>query len=206
MDKDNYASFSELCSNESEGDDYCVVVRERESSSTIIIAPHGGGIEPATSEIALAIANNDLSSALFEGTKTKGNRILHIASTNFDYPKILNLVRKMPNVIAIHGEKSNNKIVYLGGADIRLGKFIRSSLEANGFSVEEHHKPELQGKSDKNICNRGKNGMGVQLEISSGLRKTFFNSLSAKGRGKPTDSLNVFSFAVREGLRSAGIL
>ncbi|MBU4013369.1 MAG: poly-gamma-glutamate hydrolase family protein [Proteobacteria bacterium] len=203
---DKYSNFAELQGAEREDKDYRVVICERETSSTVIIAPHGGGIEPGTSEIALGIAADDLSVALFKGTKTKGNGNLHITSTNFDEPKCIALVQTAQNVIAIHGEGSNNKIVCIGGADTKLGAFIRASLEANGFQVKEHHNSMLQGKSSNNICNRGIRRMGVQLELAAGLRETFFESLTAKGRGKPTENLCNFSHGVREGLRSAGAL
>jgi phage replication-related protein YjqB (UPF0714/DUF867 family) len=51
-----------------------------------VIAPHGGGIEPGTSELATAIAGDDFSLYLFEGLKSAGNGELHITSTNFDEP------------------------------------------------------------------------------------------------------------------------
>ena len=36
-------------------------------ANIVIIAPHGGGIEPGTSELAIAIAGEELSFAVFEG-------------------------------------------------------------------------------------------------------------------------------------------
>ena len=201
-----YSNFEELQGAEREGEDYRVVIYEHDTSSTVVIAPHGGGIELGTSEIALSIAADDLSVALFEGTKLEGNRKLHITSTNFDEPKCLALVQTAQDVIVIHGERSNGKAVYLGGADNQLGAFIRTSLEADGFQVKEHHNPMLQGAASNNICNRGIKKMGVQLELTAGLRRTFFESLTETGRRHPTENLNKFSKAVREGLRNAGAL
>ncbi len=203
---DKYANFTELQGAEREGKDYRVVICERDASSTVVIAPHGGGIELGTSEIAQGIAGRDLSLALFEGTKAKHAGELHIPSTKFDEPKCLALVQSTQNVIAIHGEKSTEEIVYLGGTDSRLGAFLRTSLEAHEFLVKDHHNPMLQGKSSNNICNKGLRRMGVQFEITWGLRKTFFESLSEEGRARPTENLTNFSNAVREGLRSAGVL
>ncbi|MCW9023075.1 MAG: poly-gamma-glutamate hydrolase family protein [Gammaproteobacteria bacterium] len=203
---DTYSNFAELYANESDKNSFRISVCKRDASLAAIIAPHGGGIEPGTSEIVLAIAADDLSYALFEGTKIKENRTLHITSTNFDEPQCCNLIQKHNYIIAIHGESSNKKIIYLGGRDNNLGGYIKSSLEANGFIVTKHHNPNLQGKSNSNICNSGLSGMGVQLELSNGLRKTFFKSLTAEGRSKPAETVYDFSRAIREGLYAANII
>ena len=42
-----------------------------------VMAPHGGGIEPGTSELACAIAGKQHSYYTFSGIKTSGNRLLH---------------------------------------------------------------------------------------------------------------------------------
>jgi len=75
-------------------------------SNTIIVAPHGGAIEPGTSEVAREVANNDLSLAIFEGIKPRNNDRLHITSTNFDEPRCVALVQESDTVVAIHGEGS----------------------------------------------------------------------------------------------------
>ena len=87
MQRDDYWSFTELAKNERE-QDYKVFSRPR-GSEVIIIAPHGGGIEPGTSEIAEAIAGDNFSLYCFEGLKANCNKILHIKSINFDEPKCI---------------------------------------------------------------------------------------------------------------------
>ena len=47
-------------------------------------------------------------------------------------------------------------------------------------------KPHLDGKGAKNICNRGRGGAGVQLEITEGLRRTFFRQLSPRSERQHT--------------------
>ena len=47
---DVYGYFAELKKVEREGADFRVNVLKRESASTAIFAPHGGGIEPGTAE------------------------------------------------------------------------------------------------------------------------------------------------------------
>ena len=69
-----YRDFAELSETESEGIDFCISVVKRDGSNTVIVAPHGGAIEPGTSEVAKEVANNDLSLAIFEGIKPRGNK------------------------------------------------------------------------------------------------------------------------------------
>jgi len=193
-----YKNFEELKNNEKEGEDFQIVTLDRKNQ-TVIIAPHGGGIEPGTSEIARRIANEDFSLALFEGMKNENNKSLHITSTNFDEPQCLSLIKSTNNIIAIHGEKSDDNVVYLGGLNIELGKAIRLELEKKGFDVCIHTDQKLQGKSIKNICNQGSNKKGVQLELSSGLRNTFFlHGLSKNERQHTIERLNVFAEAIRK--------
>ena len=163
------------------------------------MAPHGGAIEPGTSEVVKEVANDDLSLAIFEGIKSKNNKRLHITSTNFDEPRCVELVQVSDTVVSIHGEKSDE-------LSVELSTKLKSVLEWHGYSVKTHENPELHGLAAENICNRGRHGVGVQLELSFGLRQTFFQSLTDQGRKKPTDELVRFAAAVREGLHTAGRL
>jgi phage replication-related protein YjqB (UPF0714/DUF867 family) len=199
---DTYRDFADLAQSEREGDDYTVDAVSRDAVTTAIIAPHGGGIEPGTSEVARAIAGDELSFALFEGTKRAGNARLHITSTNFDEPRCIEMVRAATHVVTIHGEGSREPAVYLGGRDTALGDSIRRALEASGYRVDTHDNPELQGTASTNICNRSVRQAGVQLELSEGLRLTFFDSLTREGRKRATAELKRFADAVREGLRN----
>ena len=65
---DKYASFARLAEHERAGTDHRIHARPTQSG-TLIIAPHGGGIERGTSELAAAVAADDLSLYVFEGTK-----------------------------------------------------------------------------------------------------------------------------------------
>jgi phage replication-related protein YjqB (UPF0714/DUF867 family) len=203
---DAYQNFAELSEAEREDIDFRIFNVKREGSSTVMVAPHGGAIEPGTSEVAKEVANNDLSLAIFEGIKPKDNKRLHITSTNFDEPRCVELVQKSNTVVAFHGERSNELSVFLGGRDDELGAQLKAALERYGYAVKTHGNPDLHGLNEANICNRGRHGVGVQLELSSGLRQTFFQSLTDKGRKKPTDELVRFAAAVREGLHTAGRL
>ena len=57
---DQYASFAELAKVAKVNQDFRVRILQR-ASATAIIVPHGGGIEPGTSEIAEGIAGEDFS-------------------------------------------------------------------------------------------------------------------------------------------------
>lgn len=194
---DKYTSFADLEKGERLGVDY----RVRSVSwkaRTAIVAPHGGRIEPGTSEIAEAIAGEDFSFYAFEGIKGRNNGRLHITSTGFDEPACLALVTQAERVIAIHGENSDQSIVFLGGRDQVGVCRIREVLERCGFCLKKHTSPWLQGIDVRNICNRGKAQAGVQVELSSGLRRSFFRSVSASGCKKPNRRLQEFVAAVRK--------
>jgi phage replication-related protein YjqB (UPF0714/DUF867 family) len=199
---DKYKNFEELAANEQEGSDFQVRFRAR-CGTAAVIAPHGGGIEPGTSEVADAIANLDLSFYAFEGIKKAANGILHITSGRFNEPQGVALVAVSPAVVALHGEDSGDPVVFLGGLDQELGARIQVSLQGEGFMVGTHENPNLQGRDKNNICNRGESGRGVQLELSNGLRALFFRTLARNGRQHPTEQFGRFVNAVRRGILPA---
>jgi phage replication-related protein YjqB (UPF0714/DUF867 family) len=165
---DKYLNFRELCLAEHMGTDFQIDCRRR-PGSVAIIAPHGGKIERRTSEIAAEIAGDTYSLYCFEGIKRHHNGELHITSSHFDEPECLTLISGCDQVVAIHGCKGDDQVIYLGGLDRALRGAIRGHLDAAGFTTGVH--PNLQGTDRDNICNRGRRGCGVQLEISHGLRK-----------------------------------
>lgn len=196
---DKYRNFDQLLKAEP-ADAYRIVSVARDSRIAII-APHAGAIEAGTSELARAIAGPDLNLYLFEGRKTDNNRDLHITSTNFDEPSGVALVRQSDVVLALHGEKDEkHAIAYLGGRDGQTCAKVREQLQAAGFDVRTHKSAELQGTHSDNICNRGANGAGVQLELSKALRLEFFPSLQEKGRAAPRKRFYEFVGAVRAAL------
>lgn len=83
---DRYHCFAELAAGERLGTDYQIVIRER-GSVYAAIAPHGGLIEPGTSELAAAIAANDHYFYSFEGLRRgRAHGDLHTTSHRFDEP------------------------------------------------------------------------------------------------------------------------
>jgi phage replication-related protein YjqB (UPF0714/DUF867 family) len=160
-----YKSFQELADCEVEDKDYQISVRLRDER-VLIMAPHGGKIEPTTSMIAEAIAGENYSFYSFEGLKGEGNGILHIESHLFNEPRGLQAAQKADVVITIHGQLDHKEgFIMVGGLHIDLRSEIRRRLEANGFQTRTP--PEgLQGIDAENICNRGRLKGGVQLEVS----------------------------------------
>ena len=197
--RDKYNNYKRLRKNEELNKDYRFNWRKGKTNS-IIIAPHGGSIEPGTTEIADAIAGKDHSFYSFEGIKPTGNGDLHITSTSFDEPYGVNLVRESTNVLSLHGCSGEEEIVYIGGLDIALKGKIRDSLIQAGFTTGEHDNPELKGIHKSNICNRGKKEQGVQLELSFGLRKKMFKGLKATDRNKKTALFEELVLALKKAL------
>jgi phage replication-related protein YjqB (UPF0714/DUF867 family) len=171
---DKYRNFQALCKQEPEN--AYQITTHVIGSPVIVIAPHGGKIEPGTSQICQAIAGEDYSIYQFEGLKARENRDLHITSANFDEPTALSLASKASVVVTVHGCRGDDEVTYLGGRDNALRKLISYELAQAGFVSSTHSDPLLQGISPANICNRGRRAKGVQLEISRGLRSALVNS------------------------------
>ncbi len=172
---DKYKNFFELENNEKEGIDFSIEIIDR-GNRYAIIAIHGGKIEPATTEIARALAGKDLSFYSFAGNKDteEESEKLHITSTRFDEPKCLDLVRRSTCAISIHGRFGESDFVMVGGLDDVLITKIMNALQSAGFKTERPAE-NVNGNSSRNICNKCSSGHGVQLEISRSLRDVFID-------------------------------
>jgi phage replication-related protein YjqB (UPF0714/DUF867 family) len=168
MAKDRYSSFLELQDHETLDEDYTLSFRDAGSRVTII-APHGGKIEPRTSDLVRRIAGEDYNFYCFEGIKEKDNACLHITSHRFDEPGAIKLVSKSELVVAVHACTGSAGLVHIGGLNKKLGRMIAKELQDCGIGVSNDH-PRFQGSNPDNICNRGATGIGVQLEVTRDLR------------------------------------
>jgi phage replication-related protein YjqB (UPF0714/DUF867 family) len=200
---DRYRSYQQLMTGEREGRDFLIHVREG-SSGLAVIAPHGGGIEPGTMELAEAIAGTVHSLYCFEGIKRKKNFDLHISSEYFDEPAGVDMVMSSRIALALHGSRDEEDAVYLGGRDRDFRQEIASALVKAGFNAELNPRPEIGGTSTKNICNRCHSGKGVQLEISRGMRKRMFKDLTRLGRKTRTPIFYAFVSVLRGVLTGSG--
>lgn len=168
---DRYRDFTSLASEQREGVDYRVVAVPRQSR-VAVIAPHGGTIEPGTSELASSVAGGEHSLYAFEGLIPKRKHgDLHITSSRFDEPKGRALTAAADVVVAMHGraDDDDTKTTWLGGLDAELIAALGETLRAAGFpSVITEG--DLAGRSRDNICNRGARRAGAQLELPRSLR------------------------------------
>ncbi len=171
-DARGYRSFADLAAAQHRGRDFEIEIRRRPSSPVAVVAPHGGRIEDGTSEIARAIAADDLNLYLLEGLRPSLNyRALHLTSHCFDEPECLELLRHCPFVVAIHGCAGRDQRVLLGGLDVALKERIAAALAAASLVAfgDDHAFPGLR---PDNVCNRGARGQGVQIEITHPLRRS----------------------------------
>jgi len=168
MAQDTYTGFEELAKHEKADTDYQIIISDVGSAVTII-APHGGRIEPSTAEIARRIASRDYNCYCFRGIKTSNNSRLHITSHKFDEPAALEILSKSDIVITIHACTGTAGLVCLGGLNTPLKKSIATELQDRGIDVSLKDS-RFKGANPDNICNRGRTGKGVQLEITRDLR------------------------------------
>jgi phage replication-related protein YjqB (UPF0714/DUF867 family) len=166
---DKYRNFAELKRGAPHG---AYIIRPRpRPSKVIVIAPHGGRIEPGTSEIAARIAGDTYNLYRFEGQKPPGqNRDLHITSHRFHEPKALELVKKSSIVLGIHGCDGIRKI-YVGGLDIQLRQDLAAALKPTRLRITDDGR-KFAATHPLNICNLGARRCGAQLEISRDLRRS----------------------------------
>ncbi len=177
----------------------------------LLVAPHGGEIEPGTTEILQAVAHRSgWAYYHFDGTLSKGNRDrLHITSTRFDKPDLMRLLRQTQFVLSFHGAGgSKQRKVYVGGLYDEGRRVLLEALNADlapfGITAVDATKgrraEEIAGKSAQNITNRGRRGEGVQLEFSRGARLAFFESLTRAGRRQPRAALGVLARSIDRAL------
>jgi phage replication-related protein YjqB (UPF0714/DUF867 family) len=169
---EDFRGYGDLAARYVEGVDYAVEVLHREASRVAVLAPHGGRIEGRTSDMARLIAGDDHQLYLFEGLRTSGDNFdcLHLKSHRFDEPRALDLVASCDIVVSVHGYAAAGPDALLGGLDEGLKQGVARALTAIGFTcLSDGHR--FPGRDPRNICNRGRLGAGLQLELSEGLRK-----------------------------------
>ena len=171
--QDYYKSMTELYKDTTEGIDWKKDTRNV-GKSVLIVAPHGGNIEQGTSELTKLVANNgDFDYFSFEAIRPSNNTQLHVTSTNYDDATLHEMIQDRTATISIHGAQGEEQLVYLGGYQSPLRDAIQSQLELKGFVVKIP--PEyLGGLSNANFINKVEESTGVQLELTTALRKAFF--------------------------------
>lgn len=169
---DNYSSMTDLMSKVNS--DLWEIQLKRTDSNIISLAPHGGGIEVGTTELAKRISElGDYCFFSFLGKKSSGNSELHVTSTHYDEPSILNLIKDTDYSISVHGASGTDPKVYMGGGNNALRNLIWDKLESIGIVCEVPGN-NIAGVEPKNIANRTRTGGGVQLELTTALRSSLF--------------------------------
>jgi len=187
----SYNNFKEIKKHEVEGQDYRIRIELRDPR-ILVMAPHGGKIEPGTTAIAEEISGVDYSFYSFEGLKKEGNSVLHIESHLFDEPRALQAVERAEIVITVHGQiDQKDGFVMIGGLHAKLGTEIKRQLEGTGFETRPPAEG-LMGMDPLNICNRGKSKRGVQLEISRKIRDLVRTD---------KETLRAFANAIKKGIQ-----
>jgi phage replication-related protein YjqB (UPF0714/DUF867 family) len=171
--QDYYNSMTALYNDTTEGIDWKKDTRN-DGKSVLIVAPHGGNIEQGTSELTKLVANNgDFDYYSFEAIRPSNNSQLHVTSTNYDDATLHDMIQDRTATISIHGAQGEEQLVYLGGYKSPLRDAIQSQLKNKGFVVKIP--PEyLGGQSNANFINKNEQSTGVQLELTTALRKAFF--------------------------------
>ena len=172
---DRFKSMTELMEHTVENTDWIINSIDR-NSNVIITAIHGGAIEPATTELAeLTAEKGGFDYFTFKAIRTKGNAELHVTSRHYDEPKLMKMIANNQYAIAIHGCKGEDEIVYMGGKDEQLMDEMTAEFEKLGIIVRQAPS-HMSGAHDDNIVNCCKTEKGVQLELTSGIRKKLFEN------------------------------
>ncbi|MEU6552121.1 poly-gamma-glutamate hydrolase family protein [Streptomyces sp. NPDC046915] len=198
-----YTSYAALAAEHAEGVDYRRVQATPTGWSWLSSAVHGGAIEAGTSEIAQYVAGSRMAYYAFEGIMSSGNSDLHITSTLIDYPDLLAMAPGARRWLSFHGmadRVAGQAEVAIGGLDGQLAAAVISALTAAGFSCAAPPS-EIAGTDPNNICSRGLTRAGVQLEMSTSLRASFFpggdTSRTMRESGARTPTFYAFGDALK---------
>ncbi|MFI6028553.1 poly-gamma-glutamate hydrolase family protein [Amycolatopsis magusensis] len=143
------------------------------TGAPVVLAPHGGTLEPGTSQLCLAIAHRSTCDYwLFESFQD--NRSLHVTSSRCDDPVALALCAGTDRALSLHGCVTlPREGVLIGGLDAEFGEIVHAELGTRGFeTIDAADHPTLAGRSPRNIVNRTRTGGGVQLELPLSLRES----------------------------------
>src|SRR4030095_10594712 len=218
---DTYKSMTELYAKEQEGINYTkewYMHRWRYKTSgsykkeneIFIMAPHGGGIETGTTELALATAGftNDFNAHpvtskkydyfIFNGINSKSkNDDLHVTSSKYDDPVANELVRHSLISLAFHGctdeqpvetTGTGYKACLIGGLDKPFKKILNRRLDEAGFNAFITTQESLNGDIPENIINTNRRKTGAQFELTTSFRNSLFGTNTRYGRRISTNA------------------
>jgi phage replication-related protein YjqB (UPF0714/DUF867 family) len=177
---------------------------------TAVLAVHGGGIEPGTSELCLAVAGYHPATMavtpaegpvydfwIFEGLLPADNDQLHVTSIHCDDPVAELLCAGTPRALALHGctparagRPDGTPAVLVGGLATDLKDHLLTAYAETGVpAVDAAARPNLDGGDPRNIVNRTFTGRGAQLELTTPLRAAMFDTNTAAQRKHTTTAV-----------------
>ncbi|GAA2629520.1 poly-gamma-glutamate hydrolase family protein [Dactylosporangium fulvum] len=228
MLRDTYASNIALYADSAltEGVDYARRYRRHATipvPDTVVLAVHGGGIEPGTSELCLAVAGYHPATGaarpedgpaydywMFEGLRATDNTVLHVTATRCDDPVAVALTAGAGRAVSLHGctphqarLADGTEAVLVGGLDTVLKERLLTGFAAAGIEAHDATAvPALSGDDPANIVNRTRTGAGAQLELTTPLRALMFGNNTRARRRHTTEAIFwTFVGAVRTALR-----
>lgn len=183
-------------------DSYRIRLAPRNSPITVI-APHGGFIEPGTSAIAKAVADQRYNLFDFQGLVPDLCWDMHVTATNFREPRLSKMLQNSISALAIHGMHSQGtKAIWLGGLNKAFKALVQAELVNRGFEVNPDS-PRYRGESARNVVNLAQE-KGVQLELSNELMADLFvaKRFTASGRcPRTTRRFDALVQALQEAIR-----
>lgn len=163
------SSYKELMATKIEGKDFEVKTRYV-NGKALVMAIHGGKLEPGTTELADAIASKKFS--FYSFTALVDDYLgLHLTSTDFDEPRLSELTQVAEKCLSLHGLKDDERDFCVGGANAQKRKAY-AALLAQKFPKWRSCElccPPNSGTSNQNVVNRCKLP-GVQIEMGRSLR------------------------------------
>jgi phage replication-related protein YjqB (UPF0714/DUF867 family) len=217
---DVFAANSDLYRNRTEGTDFGrrsrrngVLDNDPTARGSValstVVAPHGGGIEPGTSELCVAIAGYHPATLvatggppydywMLEGLRSTNNSELHVTTTHCDDAMALSLCGGARTALSLHGctvaAANGMGEVLVGGRNTALRGLLIARLRDAGFdAVDATSHPSLGGVAPENLTNRTLLGAGVQLEIITPVRDAMF-TVNTHAQRKNTTTATFWSF------------
>ena len=194
--QDHYKSFAELAAKNLEGEDYEIEFINRDSK-ILVMAFHGGYIESGSTQLASAITSEKFNYYTFKGLRVGEldessftSSTLHLTSTHFDEPQLMELTSKADFCLGLHGFGGQEADFCVGGGNADERKELVKALTD---AYPDYKSCELccspfNGTAKKNPVNRCKL-QGIQVEMSPRVRKSilkdqvFLKSLSDVFKG-----------------------
>ena len=170
------------------------LARTDDVPKTTILAPHGGGIEPGTSELCLAVAGYHPATLavtppggptydywMFEGLRPADNDQLHVTSTRCDDGAAVSFCAGSLNALALHGCRPEtaglppgSRTVLVGGRNFTLKRYLLEAFAGKLDARDAGGVTTIDGDDPANIVNRTLLGMGGHLELTGPLRSAMF--------------------------------